>query len=226
MIQIIWILWGRSFIENNKCFGSNVNNNLSGVRLNNVCVTCKLDNDVFKEKGEILFKKDAISGIVIFNLSCFIVRRNKQNLSFFIDFLPNFDKNSLFFNLKQRKEILKEQKCKDFFCGMFVGALGDDLLSKAHINHDDKIKNLNNDKILKLVDLIKNYKLNCLGFEQNNQVKIGGVKLNELDKNLQSVNNNNLYFVGEVVDVDGMCGGYNLLWAWISGLIVSEALWN
>ncbi|MDY2696281.1 MAG: NAD(P)/FAD-dependent oxidoreductase, partial [Eubacteriales bacterium] len=52
----------------------------------------------------------------------------------------------------------------------------------------------------------------------------GGVELNSLDNNLQAKNCKGLYFIGETVNVDGLCGGYNLQWAWTSGKIVGEIL--
>ena len=72
--------------------------------------------------------------------------------------------------------------------------------------------------------VIKNYKLSSCGHFENNQVCCGGVNLNCLDNNLQCKTNKNLYFIGEVVNVDGVCGGYNLQWAFTSGKIVGEVL--
>ena len=62
------------------------------------------------------------------------------------------------------------------------------------------------------------------GYYENNQVYSGGVLLEELTQNLEAKNQPNLYFCGEVCDVDGECGGYNLQWAWTSGHIVGENL--
>ena len=58
----------------------------------------------------------------------------------------------------------------------------------------------------------------------NNQIHSGGVSLSSLDENLMSKQINNLYFTGEVCDVDGDCGGFNLQWAWTSGFIVGDNL--
>lgn len=203
---------------------TNSNKNVAGIRLDGVEVSCKVDNDTFKEVGEILFKENAISGIVVFNLSCFLSRKNINNIDFFIDFLPKISQNDLFLKLCQRRGNLKEYKCKDFLNGMFVGAVADMLLSKSHINYDDCVKNISDKKLEELAFNIKNNKFFMLGYEKNNQVFTGGVSLFDLDNNLQSKKCRGLYFVGEAVDVDGMCGGYNLLWAWISGMVVAEAI--
>ena len=62
------------------------------------------------------------------------------------------------------------------------------------------------------------------GYADNNQVHTGGVDLKDLDNHLQHKQIKNLYFAGEIVDVDGVCGGYNLQWAWTSGKIVGDNL--
>ena len=60
------------------------------------------------------------------------------------------------------------------------------------------------------------------GFE-NAQVCTGGVDLNDVTDDLESIYAENVYFVGELLDVDGRCGGYNLQWAWTSGYIAGHA---
>ena len=59
---------------------------------------------------------------------------------------------------------------------------------------------------------------------ENNQIYAGGIELNDLTENLESKKIKGLYVVGEAVNVDGVCGGYNLQWAWTSGHIVGEQL--
>ena len=73
---------------------------------------------------------------------------------------------------------------------------------------------------------IKEFSVNVIsvGDFTKAQTTIGGVDLNELDSNLESKKYKGLYFAGEVVDVDGDCGGYNLGFAWMSALIVSKAI--
>ena len=83
---------------------------------------------------------------------------------------------------------------------------------------------LTDNDISSLAHLIKNYIVTTEGYLNNNQVCSGGVELNSLDYNLQAKNCKGLYFIGEVVNVDGVCGGYNLQWAWTSGKIVGENL--
>ena len=201
---------------------ADTNKNLNGIRVRDVCVSC--DDADFNECGEILFKDGGISGIVIFNLSAHLNWKNIKKTTIFIDFLPKISKNDLIIELKERKERLNSCSCSEFLIGMFAGALGDVLLSGAKIDFGKKVKDLNDEDIMRIVNQIKEFKLNVCGFEPNNQVCSGGVSLNGLDKNLQCKNHKGLYFIGEAVDVDGVCGGYNLQWAWTSGYVAGKSI--
>jgi len=197
---------------------------LSGVRVSDVKVCCNLKNKKFEEIGEILFKDDGISGIVIFNLSSFMARENCFNYDVFIDFMHKLSTKDLENLLNERKQNLKNLTCENFFTGFFHKAINLELLKKCDIDLNKIISKLSELEIKNLSYTIKNYKLKCSGYFENNQVMSGGINLDCLDENLQSKINKNLYFIGEVCDVDGVCGGYNLQWAWTSGKIVGENL--
>ncbi len=126
--------------------------------------------------------------------------------------------------MKARKEILKNNKTEDFLTGMFHKAINNSLLEKSNLDFKKDVSNLTEKDLIKLVNIIKKYEIIINGCCENNQVFSGGVKLNCLDANLCSKNTKNLYCIGELVDVDGICGGYNLQWAWTSGKIVGENL--
>ena len=199
------------------------NKTLAGVRISNVKVTCK---DVgFEEVGEVQFREDGVSGIVVFNLSAFFARQNKL-FDFYLDFLPNLSSDELIEKLKNRRIKLNNYLIDDFLTGFFIKAINFDLLSKLKLDLNKKVCSLTDKNLLELASLIKNYKIEPLDFLNNNQVCSGGVCLDQLDQNLQALFCKGLYFIGEVVDVDGVCGGYNLQWAWTSGKIVGESLWN
>ena len=90
-----------------------------------------------------------------------------------------------------------------------------------------KCKDITDIQFEELLNIIKNYKvkvLKTIGFDYA-QVTAGGDDVTEIDKNtMESKIHKNLYFAGEILDVDGICGGYNLQWAWTSGHIVGESL--
>lgn len=198
------------------------NKNLAGTRVSNVKVFCKAVN--FEETGEILFREDGISGIVIFNLSAFLSRAKINSAEIIIDLMPNINFEILLNKLKNRKELLKNYKINDFLTGFFNKTINFDLINKLKFDLEKDVSKLSDKDLFNLAKLIKNYSIKTLGFLDNNQVFNGGVKLSSLTNCLEAINQKGLYFIGEIVDVDGVCGGYNLQWAWTSGKIVGENL--
>ena len=81
------------------------------------------------------------------------------------------------------------------------------------------------DRLYQVYRLCRQWKVHVIGSNSydNAQVCAGGIPLNEVTKNLESVKIPGLYFAGEILDVDGKCGGYNLQWAWCSGHIAGTA---
>ena len=201
-------------------FKTEKNKGLNGIRQKNVVV--KFDNETYSQKGEILFKDNGISGICVFNLS---MRYNKsQNKILNIDLLPNYSKEELTTLLKFKTNIF--DKCENLLTGLFQKQLCLSILEKANINILTNCKQLTNDEINSICNTIKNYQIKILGLENNNQIFNGGVSLNDLSKDLEHNKYKNLFFIGEACDVSGECGGYNLQWAWTSGVISAKALNN
>lgn len=195
---------------------------LAGVRVSNVVVKC--DELKFEETGEVLFKEDALSGIVIFNLSSYMARAKKYNYKIKIDLASNIQIGELINKLIVRKQNLKEQKVEDFLTGFFHKEINLCVLKMANINTEKLVKDLTNSEIRQMCNIIKNLTFDSVSADNNNQVFSGGVLLEELDINLQSKKQKGLYFIGEVCNVDGVCGGYNLQWAWTSGAIVGKQI--
>ncbi len=195
---------------------------LSGIRVSNVKVTSKINEKYFSEVGEVLFKDCGLSGIVIFNLSAYFARSGSYDGCVSIDLMPKVSSSELVEKIKER--IGKFEYVKDLFTGMFVGALASEIFSRCKLDANKKTSTLKVEQITDICDCIKNLKFTIVGSFDNNQVVSGGVDLECLDNNLQSKHCEGLYFCGEVCDVDGLCGGYNLQWAWTSGYIVGESV--
>ena len=107
---------------------------------------------------------------------------------------------------------------------MFARELSYYIFNLCKIDEDRSCKQLTDKEISNLTKIIKNLKSNVISNYENNQVYSGGVLLNELSDTLESKSCKNLYVIGEACDVDGVCGGFNLQWAWTSGYIVGSAL--
>lgn len=201
---------------------SKIDKRLAGLRVSDVVVSCKGKTFDFKEKGEILFRQDGISGIAIFNLSAYLARSNFPNVEVCIDLLPNIDFQTLKNKLKLRQKQFFNYNSGEFLTGFFHKSLNYVLLKNSQINQDILIKDISDKQINNLCEQIKKFTIKTTGFLDNNQVCSGGILLDELTQSLESKNQRNLYFIGEIVDVDGVCGGFNLQWAWTSGYIVGN----
>lgn len=197
---------------------------LQGIKTD-VAVTAYGDNKkICTYDGELLFTDYGISGNVVFNIS-FVVPLYK-NVEFEIDFMEKFDYNELYEMLKERKRILSHLTMENYFNGMINKKLGQFLSKVSGIEKLSKpVKDLNDSDIRKLCTVLKKYRVKILettGFK-NAQVTAGGVSLDEVNtETLESKIVKGLYFSGEVLDVYGECGGFNLQWAWASGHIAGE----
>ncbi len=193
---------------------------LAGLRLSNVEVSLELKNKKIKENGEVLFKDKGLSGICIFNLSAYLARQKNYNAKICIDLIPSLNKEDLTKLLRDRLNY-NFINAKEFMQGIFNEKINNYILKMCKIKNEENITKKHIDL---LTNVIKSLPFNVLGYYENSQVKSGGVSLNDLTESLQYKHNKNLYFTGEIIDVDGLCGGYNLQWAWTSGKIVGENL--
>lgn len=212
----------KKFIPSLVALKSKNTRDLNGVKVSNVLVKAKCKNISKKEIGEVLFKEDGLSGIVIFNLSSLFAREGDFSGEIEIDLLPKFSEKKLFEKLNQRKKLgLRGDK---FFFGMFQNAVANEIFKQAKVNTNKNSKDFTDVEIERICEKVKGLNFEVCGHYDNNQVFSGGVELNDLTENLESKKIKNLFFCGEIVDVDGVCGGFNLQWAWTSGHIVGGAL--
>ena len=197
---------------------------LQGIKTD-VAVTAYGDNKkICTYDGELLFTDYGISGNVVFNIS--FVMPLYKNVEFEIDFMEKFDYNELYEMLKERKKIMSHLTMENYFNGMINKKLGQFLSKVSGIEKLSKpVKDLSDSDIRKLCTVLKKYRVKILettGFK-NAQVTAGGVSLDEVNtETLESKIVKGLYFSGEVLDVYGECGGFNLQWAWASGYIAGE----
>lgn len=201
---------------------------LDGVRAQTeISLMCRIDNssyeypeEIYRESGEIIFSNSGVSGIPIMNSSRHAIKAlNEGDIVFVkVDFVPDFSEDKLkeyikkhFHNLTDFTEAnaFVKKKVSDFFCG---------LLYKNNLDLSEEIL------LEKLCELLKNYTFEIYGFGgyDKAQVTQGGVKLSELNENLEAAKTKGLYFAGENVNVDAICGGYNLQWAYSSGYTAGE----
>lgn len=172
------------------------------------------------ETGEIQFNNYGISGIPVFGIAKYV----KKGESVYLDLLPGYTENEVVKILKNRPK----QTMETYLIGILNKALGQLLLKECGISPLSQMSDtLNDDEIIKIAKKIKSWRFDVTGTMpwDNAQVTAGGIELSEINpKTLESRLVGNLYVTGEVLDVDGPCGGYNLQWAWASGKLAgSEA---
>ncbi len=191
----------------------------------------KAKQKVWEENGEVLFKEDGVSGIVIMQMASIIARgeivKASNHYSFEFDLMPKFDEETLFSMLVKRREMMGECETSDFLNGIFPKVLGFNLIKRSKIDLSSRIENITMKDLIRLTDTIKYYTLDykgLYGFERA-QVTVGGIELSEINKRtLEFVRIPQMYCCGEVLDVDGECGGYNMHWALASGYVVAKSI--
>ena len=170
-----------------------------------------------------MFKEDGISGIVIFNFSAYLARNKIKSGQITIDLLPQIEHNQLLAMLQASVFHNPDYCLVDILEGFLHKSLAKNILEKLALGNQ-LARDCSKKNLADLVTSIKAYVVTFTGYADNNQVHTGGVNLADLDVHLQHKQIPNLYFIGEVVNVDGVCGGYNLQWAWTSGKIVGDNL--
>lgn len=157
---------------------------------------------VFEESGEVLFKKDGLSGIVIFNLSAYLSRlhlTNYQNYQISLNLLPTISDDKL-------KELIR------------INPNLNHILIKELADYIFKFE----DKFKAIRDL--RFKVRGIYEFKNSQVTSGGVKLNQINSNLSLKSDPNIFLGGELLDIDGMCGGYNIGYALCAGYLIGISI--
>lgn len=200
---------------------------LEGIRLD-VKLSAYYKNDMIREElGELLFTPYGISGPTVFNMS-YLIPKYSYDILFKVDFIPDIEKEKLKSILYNRRDKFGYLEATEFFNTILPKKLGQFLLKKVGIEKLNINISTIDDKILeKLVEIIKGYEIKCydtMGFKQA-QVTAGGVDTRQVDeKTFMSKLVKNVYFCGEVLDVYGECGGYNLQYAFASGMLVGESI--
>lgn len=175
-------------------------------------------NEVMGESGELLFKDNALSGILAFRLSSALARYKEEikNCQVKIDFFPDIPEDKL------SDFIFKNCSAFAPLDGLLHKALAYNVLARTPM---DRSLIMSRKKADDLAHTCKNFTVDISGLSSkaNAQIACGGISLDGVDMmNMESKSRKGLYFIGECLDVDGLCGGYNLHWAWASAMAASE----
>lgn len=208
---------------------SNITKPMKGVRVRNVELALVGNEKIAESAGEILFTDSGLSGIAAMELAASAqkyIDSVKRNPFTHIDFLPQMSRDSLVEYLKSLNKIKGFCKIENLLTGVLPKAVGIVICKAAKLyNAEMTINAFNEKELAAIAEKAKNFAVEITGTKgfANSQVTSGGVKTTEIDpETMQSEKCEGLYFAGEIIDVDGGCGGFNLQWAWASGMLAGE----
>lgn len=225
---------------------------ISGVRMEAAIELFSKDNQLLcRERGEIQFTDTGLSGIPVFQMSRVAANelRNGREVIISIDLLPDvITKKKKEFDLTEaddklsekyqaiskmtpddfvngRRRLVKDRTVEECLSGIFPKKIMAFLVKSVGLRLSDPAENLSDADFRKVFQRARNWKVCVMetGSWQNCQVCAGGVDCSEVSECFESKIKKGIFFAGEILDVDGRCGGYNLQWAWTSGYIAGQA---
>ena len=201
---------------------------IAGVRANGSVSIWSGGECIAKDTGEIQLTDYGISGIPVFQVSRYVSKLlyEKKETDAVLDFMPDFTKTQTDAFLRARAKTRPDKSAEMFLIGLFHKKLCDLWIRLSEIPRQRKAGELTEDEIARLTDLIKEFRVRVRETNPYDKAQVccGGVDTREVNpETLESVYVPGVYFAGEILDVDGMCGGYNLTFAWASGYVAGKA---
>lgn len=201
---------------------------IAGVRANGSVSIWSGGECIAKDTGEIQLTDYGISGIPVFQVSRYASKLlyEKKETDAVLDFMPDFTKEQTNAFLKARAKTRPDKSAEMFLIGLFHKKLCDLWIRLSEIPRQRKAGELTEDEIARLTSLIKEFRVRVRETNPYDKAQVccGGVDTREVNpETLESVYVPGVYFAGEILDVDGMCGGYNLTFAWASGYVAGKA---
>ena len=176
--------------------------------------------EVFEFYHDVLFTDYGISGPTILQLSGEAIRAKNKGLDVKIRIdTVDLDENKLYEHLIYIISLNYYKKINELLVGLINDNLIEEVLNQANIEYDINVCELSKEEIYKLAHTLKNLEFSVSGYkdEDSGQITCGGVDTDEINPStMESKKIKNLYIIGEIMDVDGDCGGYNLQWAFSS----------
>ena len=197
---------------------------LKGVRAD-AHVRLRKDRQTVQDSfGEVQFTDFGLSGPEAFTLSR-AAATGGENQELALDFFREYGDGVLLDMLQEKRANLPALAAEDLFSGMLQSRLGKMIVKRAGLKYQTPLQSLNDEQLLACVKIAKWFTLaveGVMGFDSA-QVTAGGVSTREFDaRTLESTISPGLFVCGEVLDIDGDCGGFNLQWAWSSGYLAGR----
>lgn len=193
---------------------------LKGVRVHGRVTAVSGNRELYSETGEIQFTENSVSGICVFNLA-YLFADYEGKLSVRTDFMPELGYNEVTGLLSEIVSARPNCSLEELLNGLFVKNLAVYIMKRALGRPlTDSVSSLGKSDLKKIASVIKSHEFRITGCSswQNAQVTSGGISGSEIDGRLRLIREKGIYIAGEMLDTDGRCGGYNLEWAWSSGM--------
>lgn len=197
-----------------QCKG-NVFKGLKGIRVLGTVSLYHGKKKLATERGELQFTEYGVSGIPAFQLSCRLTGQDELS----IDFFPDWSYNDLKQELKQRLNSHPDWTLENALLGLLHKRVQFALLKQLNLSATAPAGGLSKGDLDSMVAIFKQWRVTVTGTQgwDSAQVTGGGIPLSEINADFSSRLCAGLYLAGEMLDVVGDCGGYNLHWAWCSG---------
>jgi len=199
----------------------------SGVRTDAKVSLYEDDKFIREEYGEVQLTNYGISGICVFNLSNYVSRGldNNKKEEVIINFMPFIEKDKISWFINQTN--LTNKNIYELLLSVLNEKIVEVIFKESKIDKNKLFIELNSNEQNKLIDYCTNFKLNVTGTNSFDEAQVcsGGVSLEEIDlSTMESKIIKNLYVTGELLDITGDCGGYNLGIAWRTGILAGNAV--
>ncbi len=201
---------------------------LKGIKVDAVATLLKNGKPIKSEFGEVLFCDYGLSGPAIMNISR-EAAREEQGFTVSLDLFPKLTQEALTDVLKDRKNLLKERTLEEFFTGMVNKRLGQVILKYCGYKLSEPACFFGDKDLKRVATALKAFEFKVTGNAGflNSQAAAGGISTSEFsDKTLMSKKHPGLFACGEILDIDGDCGGFNLTWAFTSGILAAKSAVN
>lgn len=180
------------------------------------------------DRGELQLTDYGISGIPVFQVSRYasVGLAEGRTVEAELDFWPDREESQVLSFLKRRRDRLPYRTGEEFLTGLFAKKLGCVLLSSSGISLTDPAGQIPDRKLERLAGQIKAFPAQITGTKSFDSAQIccGGVSVDQVDPaTMESRLVPGLYLTGELLDIDGICGGYNLQWAWSTGILAGRS---
>ena len=205
---------------------------LSGIKFDGSVSVLVNDEIIRTDIGEVLFTDYGISGPPILQLSSYASKALSKGckVTIRLDMFPHESKKDVENFFATHFSIFNYREISSALIGVINKKLISTILKDVGINDIHlPCSNINWKNINNLIDILKQWDFNCIGTNgfPNAQITVGGINTSEVDNlTLESKLVKNLYFCGEILDVHGDCGGFNLQWAWSSGYLAAKSAAN